>query len=340
MIEGERDLLPEIPEMDAEIWTLVSQIPSGFVSTYGNVARALGDVVASRLVGEVMIRHNHGASCCCHRLVRADGTLGKFVSGDKDEKRLLLEKDGVNVQSNKVSLERFGWTGFVCDSPLHPLLEYQLAVSQAADVHSFVDSKPQTVGGIDVSFVPRCNRGVAAFVEVDLTTREVIYSRTLEAEIQFPYISGYLAYRELPLQQALLDQVASERELPSMIIVDGSGILHWRRSGVATMLGVTLGIRTIGITKKHLVGQVDVSDLVDRGIREILFHDELAGFALLPGSGTKKPIYVSPGHKIDAVSSLAIVQGCLLGRPLPEPIYWADRISRAAANAACDMRTS
>ena len=96
------------------------------------------------------------------------------------------------------------------------------------------------------------------------------------------------------------------------------------------MLGVSMKMRTIGVTKKHLVGQVDISELTKGVVRPITVNEEIAGFAMLPGSGTMKPIYISPGHQIDAVSSLAVLQRCLLGRRLPEPIYWADRISRDA----------
>lgn len=321
---------PKIPDMPAEIWALIRQIPEGHVSTYGDVARALGDVGASRLVGEIMMRHDHNESCVCHRLVRADGSMGKFVTGDPREKALRLMAESVVLENDRVSLDDFRHSEFQCDAPLTKLKKYQQDVSKSVDVLPSYDENPKVVGGVDVSFIPNSSRGVAAYVVVNLEKREVEYSRTFEDAIRFPYISGYLAFRELPLLQSLLREVKRERELPDITLVDGSGVLHPRRAGVATMLGVAMGIRTIGITKKHLIGEVDSAGLPASEAREIFVDTKLSGYVVLPRSGTSKPIYVSPGHMIDAVSSLSVLRRCLRGRRLPEPIYWADRISRAA----------
>ncbi len=327
-------LLPKIPNLEVEVWTLVRQIPGGRVATYGDIARAMGDVSASRFVGEVMMNHDHNDQCVCHRVVRSDGTLGKFISGVLADKQVRLENEQVQVVNEAVVLGEFGFNDFSSDAPLFRLKEYQDEVAQSVEVTQPLNHIPDRIGGIDVSFVPNSNRGVAAFVEVDVVNGTVVYSRMFEDEIRFPYVSGYLAYRELPLLQTLLTEVIAERELPVVTLVDGSGVLHPRRAGVGAMLGVAMGMRTIGVTKKHLIGKVDISGLTNGESREIHVGDgadeHLAGFAMLPGSGTMKPIYISPGHLIDAQSSLAVLQRCLLGRRLPEPIYWADRLSRDA----------
>ena len=329
--------------MRREVWSLVRQIPRGCVSTYGTIAVALGDVGASRLVGEIMVQHDHVENCICHRVVRADGSLGKHVSGSLEEKQRLLQVDGVAVTNGFVDLAQYKFEHFECNQPLKRLQDYQEDVAQSvcvdesafvtrsACVTRSVEHFPDVVGGLDVSFVPNSNLGVVAYVEVDLTSGELQYVRTSVDEIRFPYISGYLAYRELPLIQSVIEHVRKERSLADVIVVDGSGVLHPRRAGVATMAGVTLGICTIGLTKKRLLGSVDTSNLRAGEAREILVEENLTGYAMLPGSGTEKPIYCSPGHNIDVETALAITRRCLLGRRLPEPIYWADRESRAKA---------
>ena len=334
--------LPQIPDLNNELWQLVAQIPRGCVSTYGDIARALGDVSASRFVGAELLHHDHDQSCCCHRVIRSDGSLGKFVSGEIQVKAALLGEEGISTSAVssegeadtlKVEVEQC-WCDFQCDSPLESLAAYQESLAEKIEISSpLTQSVDQldVVAGVDVSFVPNSNMAVAAYVEVRLSKKQLIFEKTYETEIPFPYISGYLAFRELPMLLELLNQVRSEKNLADVIVVDGSGVLHPRCTGVASMLGVVANVATVGVTKKHLVGEVDLKNLTGDAFREIHVDEKLSGFAMLPGSGTMKPIYISPGHLCDVASSLAIVQRCRLGRRLPEPIYWADRISRQVA---------
>lgn len=335
-------LLPQIPDLNSELWRLVSQIPPGCVTTYGDIAKTLGDVSASRFVGSELLHHEHTAGCMCHRVVRADGSLGKFVSGDVEEKANLLRCEGVAVEAAKSGLETFEWKvvdderwrEFDCTRPLDTLAEFQRSLANEIDVSRPLDTSVDEldiVAGVDVSFVPNSNLAVAAYVEVSLSEKQPVYEKTYRTEIPFPYISGYLAFRELPLLLELLNLVRPEKTLADIILVDGSGVLHPRGTGVASMLGVVADVPTLGVTKKHLVGDVGLDGLAGDSFREIHVDQRLCGFAMLPGSGTNKPIYISPGHRCDAVSSLAMVQRCRLGRRLPEPIYWADRISRQFA---------
>ena len=88
------------------------------------------------------------------------------------------------------------------------------------------------------------------------TKHSCVGSDSLCGPVQFPYISSYLAFRELPLLVELLQAVAEERGIADVVMVDGSGVLHPRNAGIATMLGVLLDLPTIGVTKKRLVGTV------------------------------------------------------------------------------------
>jgi deoxyribonuclease V len=245
------------------------------------------------------------------------------------------------VTQGRVDFARSGFQGFASDRPLLKLANYQARL--AADIDGAVAGRvevPRFVGGVDLSYVPARNMAVAAFVELDLDSWEVSYEKLACRPVSFPYISSYLAFRELPLLLELMDKVRRDRELPRVVMVDGSGILHPRRAGIAAMLGAVADVTTVGVTKKHLAGQVEIRGMQSGEARRITLHGRLCGYALLPGSGTHKPLYVSPGAGIDATSALTLVERTLRGRRLPEPIYWADRLSRERAKSRSPMPDS
>jgi deoxyribonuclease V len=104
--------------------------------------------------------------------------------------------------------------------------------------------------------------------------------------------------------------------------------LHPRRAGAASHFGVAADVPTIGVTKKLLCGQVDIEGMQPLEARPIVFEDRLAGLAIRPTSGSLRPLFVSPGHRVDLTFAEQAVRQTLLGRRLPEPIYWADRLSK------------
>ena len=110
--------------------------------------------------------------------------------------------------------------------------------------------------------------------------------------------------------------------------MNGSGILHPRHFGVAAHLGVAADAATIGVTKKLLCGKVDTEGMAARESRPVFHEDRLVGAALRPTSGSRRPLFVSPGHRVDVPFAEGVVRRLLLGRRLPEPLYWADRLSR------------
>ncbi len=135
----------------------------------------------------------------------------------------------------------------------------------------------------------------------------------------------------------LVQRVRDENRMPDVILVDGSGRLHPRGCGIATMLGVLTGHVTIGLTKKLLCGAYRQPLLSQTGVAPVQLDGATVGAALLPKSGSRKPLFVSPGHRTDINTAITIVQQLLQARRLPAPIYWADRISREAAreNPTC-----
>lgn len=96
---------------ERKVLDLVSEIPEGKVSTYGRVAEALGKPNASRAVGNALAKNPNPGKIPCHRVIRSDGTIGGYTGG-RDKKRQLLQEEGVNVEGNRVNLEKYLYEEF------------------------------------------------------------------------------------------------------------------------------------------------------------------------------------------------------------------------------------
>lgn len=325
-------LIRNPPDLPGAVDRLLRQIPAGRVSTYGALAQALGDVIACRWVGHYMLRHDHQPGCPCHRVVRADGELGTFIGGDSRRKKILLLEDGVDVERNRVDLARFGFHDFDSDAPL---LELRQAQSSLMDKVALISrgELPTLAAGVDVSYI-KPKTGVACYALVDVQSCELVWSTTHHAAVRFPYISSFLAFRELPLLLDLLDKVRAAGRMAEVILVDGSGTLHQRHVGIATQLGVVAGVATVGVTKKLLCGQVDLAGLTTGDSRPIVHEGRVLGAALSSGGTSRKPLFVSPGQLVDVDFATRLVAGLLRDHRLPEPLYWADRLSHEAARVS------
>ena len=158
-------------------------------------------------------------------------------------------------------------------------------------------------------------------VVCDFENLSVIEKSYANRKVNFPYIPGFLAYRETPV---IIDAFSKLEKKPDLLLVDGNGILHPRRFGIACYLGITLNIPTIGIAKKLLIGRVENE--------RIFVSEELRGIKLEAKIGSN-PIYVSPGHKISVQKSFEIAKNCI--RPphkLPEPLHLAHKFVNRAKN--------
>jgi deoxyribonuclease V len=322
---------PPLPDLPAELVELVMQVPSGKACTYGDLARALGDLAACRWVGQMLLDPGFAAECPSHRVVRTGGDLGRFHSGDVSEKAKRLTAEGVRLKNQQtVDWDRHGFDDFVGKQPLRRLANYQDNLRAEISLKSRF-SRPSLVAGVDVSYVPSTNEGVAAYALCDATSGELLWQETHRARVAFPYISSYLAFRELPLVLGLLDRVEKAGKMAQVILVDGAGVAHPRGAGVASQLGVVADLPTIGITKKRLFGRMKSADLEPGMPMPLLDGRRNLGAALLPHTGTARPMYVSPGHLVSVKAAVAVASRLLLRRRNPEPIYWADRLSRQAA---------
>jgi len=341
-ISARRVPLPVIPDMVERLGELIGQIPSGRITTPGRLAKGLGDAAAARWVGHYLLHHDHSPQCACHRVVRADGQLGQYIRGDGDHKRRQLVNEGISTSAGRVDVARFALDEFVSDRPLDALRAWQQRVAESVSIMPTrgmptkgmpTNDRPTLLAAVDVSY-GRPNEATAAYVLFDLANREQIWSHTITRDVAFPYISSYLAFRELPVYVELLDDVRSLGRLANVVLVDGSGILHPRCAGSASCLGVVADVPTVGVTKRLLCGRLEHAELPPGGSCRIAMDESILGAALRSSPRSKKPIYISPGHRIDVATALDLVQSTLSTRRLPDPLYWADRLSREAAQSA------
>ena len=316
---------PPIPDMVLALRRLIDQVPQGRVTTAGGLAIALGNPIAARWIGHYLLHHDHDATCLCHRVLRAGGALGPYPEGG-DEKVRRLQADEVDMLAASVDLNRYGFDDFRGNRPLEKLARYQNRL--AAKVSLRPRRKvPQLLGGVDVSYISP-NEGVAAYALVEVATGELLWSTTIRRRVRFPYITSYLTFRELPLLIDLIDEVRAHGRIAPVVLVDGTGILHPRRAGIACHLGVVTGLPTIGVTKKLLCGKVDIAALRPLESRPVVLDDQLIGAAIRPTPGSCRPLFISPGSGLDLGSAERIVRAVLSGRRLPSPLYWADHLSR------------
>ena len=177
---------------------------------------------------------------------------------------------------------------------------------------------PQLIGGADVSMNRFAKNGFAGFVTLSFPDLLPITHSVVEKEISFPYIPGLLSFREIPM---LLDAWDTLSQKPDVLIMDGVGIAHPRRLGIASHVGLVLGIPTIGCAKSVLTGIFDEPPN-DPGAFSYMYdprdRSEIIGAALRTKRNVK-PVFVSPGHLITLEESIDIVRRCVVRHRLPEP---------------------
>lgn len=159
-------------------------------------------------------------------------------------------------------------------------------------------------------------------------------------KLDIPYIPTFLAFREVGPFIDIINEMSSTNPdlIPQVILVDGNGILHPRRFGLACHLGVLTGIPTIGCSKKpYVLKDVDFSQLKNDFRKKtkkagdylniVTYNNEIVGCAFKATDDVINPIYISPGHKIDLETSIEVVKRCCKYR-VPEPTRIADILSR------------
>ena len=177
--------------------------------------------------------------------------------------------------------------------------------------------KLKNIVGLDVAYVGSTGVAVAALLEYpSLTLREYVVIR---GYVPIPYIPGLLAFREAPLLIKAYEKLGSSADL---VIVDGHGITHPRKFGIASHIGVVLDVPSIGAAKKILTGSI----VEVNGRKYLTTVDNELG-AVVVERGRRK-VYLSIGHKISLEEIERLIPKMFKNHDLPEPTYIADLITK------------
>ncbi|RDE14744.1 MAG: hypothetical protein C4K49_07265 [Candidatus Thorarchaeota archaeon] len=174
------------------------------------------------------------------------------------------------------------------------------------------------VTGIDVAYTDTEALGCA--VVMNLHNQAVVQIVKRTCECRTPYLPGFLQLREGPIVASIL----GELEPTGPVLINGNGVLHPRRLGLASYLGVTMDRQTVGVTKTLLQGEIqarsgDTAEVVDAG--------QTVGSALWL-NGKKKPVFVSIGHRVSLETALDVVRKTSI-HGFPEPLRRAHSIAKS-----------
>jgi deoxyribonuclease V len=190
---------------------------------------------------------------------------------------------------------------------------------------------PRLIAGTDISVNRFAKTGTAAVVVLNYPRLEPVEIKIVTDRLNFPYVPGLLSFREAPLILAACEELTAT---PDILMVDGQGIAHPRRLGLASHLGLFLDIPTVGCAKSRLCGRHDEPALEAGSHAELLDNGEVIGAVVRTRTGVK-PIYVSIGHKVDLPAAIHWVLECCRGYRLPEPT----RLAHQAAGGNLKVTT-
>ena len=181
----------------------------------------------------------------------------------------------------------------------------------------------QYVAGVDMGFEADGTISRAAVAVLSFPSLQLQESAIARRPTSFPYVPGFLSFREIP---AVLDALEKISTIPDLILCDGQGIAHPRRFGIACHLGLIVDIPSIGVAKSLLTGKhEEVPD--QRGSWQPLINrGETIGAVLRTRIGTK-PLYISSGHRVSLPTAIEYVLRCAPKYRLPETTRIADKLA-------------
>ena len=208
------------------------------------------------------------------------------------------------------------------------LHSWQVSIPEARDIQMRLASQvsrinelgaPELIAGVDISVNKSEGTGEAAVVILSYPELSLLETRYVKDKLNFPYIPGLLSFRESPLIMAACEKLTLA---PDLILVDGQGLAHPRRFGLASHLGLLLDIPTIGCAKSRLCGSHEEPGAEPGSYAELTDDGEVIGAALRTRMGVN-PVYVSIGHKVDLQTAIYWTMACCRDYRLPEPTRFA-----------------
>ena len=186
---------------------------------------------------------------------------------------------------------------------------------------------PRLIGGADVGFEQDGEVTRAAMVILEYPSLKLIEYKVARIATIMPYIPGFLSFREYP---ALLAAWEMLEQKPDLLFVDGHGISHPRRLGVASHFGMLVDVPTIGVAKRRLCGRFEPLDDEPGSQQPLMDKGEKIGW-VWRSKKRCNPLFVSTGHRVSIDTALEWVQKCMAGYRLPEPTRWADAVASERA---------
>lgn len=180
------------------------------------------------------------------------------------------------------------------------------------------------IAGVDVSYDIKENTSRAVIVTMRLDELKPLQTIVTDAPTTFPYIPGLLSFREIPVILQALQQLKAK---PDLLMVDGQGIAHPRRLGIAAHLGVLTDIPSVGVAKSRLTGTYREPGQEQGSQSPLMDKNERIGTVLRSKPKTNA-LFISPGHRVDQETAVKLTLQCLRGYRLPEPTRIADKISK------------
>lgn len=184
-------------------------------------------------------------------------------------------------------------------------------------------NKIALVAGVDIGFEDQGKTTRAAVVVLSFPELELIEKQVVRTKTTFPYIPGYLSFREIPAAIKAFEKLKNE---PDIVLCDGQGIAHPRRFGLACHLGLWINRPTIGVAKSRLVGTHKEPGARKGNWTPLMDNDEQIGVVLRTRDNVS-PVYVSIGHKVDLQTAIKLTLDCTTRYRLPETTRWAHKLA-------------
>ena len=179
---------------------------------------------------------------------------------------------------------------------------------------------PRFVAGADCAFSDDKQTIFAAAVVYDRETQRIIEVAHATRPAEFPYVPGFLSFREGP---AVMQAIRALRHEFGAILFDGQGFAHPRRCGIASHLAIQLDKPGVGVAKSRLIGTFGKLASNAGATTPLMDDDEQIGVVLRTQKGIR-PVFVSIGHRVDLASAIKLVLACCTRYRIPEPTRQAD----------------
>lgn len=194
-----------------------------------------------------------------------------------------------------------------------------------------LEGNPRLVGGADISFDRDSDMMYAAIIVLELPDLKPVAQSLVSDENTFPYIPGLLAFREMPVLLKAWNRLDRK---PDVLILDGHGIAHPRRMGIATHFGIEADHPTIGCAKNILTGTHEVLGNKKGEATDLLENGEKIGMVLRSRTDVN-PVYISPGHRLSFEDTYSVIMKTLTKYKLPRTTRlahrWANKLRRGEA---------